>query len=122
VLGLIQERLKSFNEIPELTIFFFKDLPINKELISGNKLLGKLSSEELKALLTKSREELEKSEFSVQALTDCLNNLLAQTSQKPGILFSLIRIAITQAPSSPSLSVLGKDKSLAQIDQMLASL
>jgi len=49
--------------------------------------------------------------------------LLETTGQKPAVLFSLIRIATTQAPASPGLAdtlhVLGKEISLRRIDAML---
>lgn len=126
VLGLVQERLKYFAEIPELTSFFFEDLPVNLELIDGNKQLKKFSHEELKQLLETSKQELETSSWSVEDLSEKLNKLLETTGQKPGILFSLIRIASTQAPSSPSLAetlhVLGRETSLRRIDATLASL
>lgn len=126
VLGLVQERLKYLAELPELTIFFFKDLPLNPELISAHKQLKKLSQAELKDLLEQAREVIAGSDFSVQDLTDRLNNLLEATGQKPAVLFSLIRIATTQAPSSPglaeSLNVLGRSRSLERIDRQLAAL
>ncbi|MDB5185495.1 MAG: gltX [Candidatus Saccharibacteria bacterium] len=126
VLALIQERLKFFAEIPELTSFFFKDLPVNMELIDGNKQLKKLSHEELKALLEQAKATIEQSDFSASDLTDRLNQLLETTGQKPGILFSLIRIASTQAPFSPTLadtlSVLGRETTLRRIEATLASL
>jgi glutamyl-tRNA synthetase len=126
VLGLIQERLKYLAEIPELTTFFFEDLPVNMELIDGNKQLKKFEHAELKNLLEQAREVIAVSDFSVQDLTDRLNKLLETTGQKPGILFSLIRIASTQAPFSPgladTLSVLGKDVALRRIDQTLTAL
>src|SRR3989338_7894939 len=47
-------------------------------------------------------------------LSETLNALLKQTTQKPAVLFSLIRVATTWAPSSPGLAdtmqLLGKDK------------
>jgi glutamyl-tRNA synthetase len=126
VLGLVQERLKYFAELPELTRFFFVDLPVNPDLISGHKQLKKFSSEELKAMLEAAKATLEQSDFSADDLTNRLNSLLEQTGQKPAVLFSLIRIATTQAPASPglaeSLAVLGKDRSLNRIDQQLAAL
>lgn len=126
VLGLIQERLKYFGEIPSLTTFFFEDLPVNMELIDNNKQLKKLEHSELKKLLEQARVSLEQSDFSTQDLTERLNTLLETTGQKPGILFSLIRIASTQAPSSPglaeTLAVLGKDTSFRRIDQLLTTL
>lgn len=126
VLSLVQERLKYFAEMPELTLFFFKDLPLNPELISGNKQLKKLELSEIKSLLEQAKDTIEQSDFSVQDLTERLNQLLETTGQKPGILFSLIRIATTQAPFSPALadtlSVLGRETTLRRIDIQLASL
>jgi len=126
VLGLVQERLKFFAELPDLTRFFFTDLPVNPDLISGHKQLSKLSQEELKSLLEQAKAILEQSDFSQEDLTKDLNELLEATGQKPAVLFSLIRIATTQAPASPqladSLSVLGKEVSLRRIDQQLAAL
>jgi glutamyl-tRNA synthetase len=126
VLGLVQERLKYFAEIPELTAFFFTDLPVNMSLISQHKQLKKLSNEELKDLLEQAKSTLEGSDFSVNDLTERLNRLLEQTGQKPAVLFSLVRIATTQAPASPgladSLAVLGKQRSLARLDSQLSAL
>lgn len=126
VLGLVQERIKFLAELPELTNFFFEDLPINPSLWQDNKQLSKLSPSELKDLLQKAKAKLEKSDFSTEDLTTRLNDLLESTSQKPVILFSLIRIATTQAPASPglaeTLATLGKETSMHRIDTMLASL
>ena len=119
VLGLVQERLKYLAELPSLTNFFFVDLPVDPTLISEHKQLKKLDKAELKQLLEQSRDALEQSDFSAKNLSDTLNDLLETTGQKPAVLFSLIRIATTQAPASPelaaSLAVLGKDRSLARI-------
>jgi glutamyl-tRNA synthetase len=124
-LGLVQERMKYLAELPELTSFFFKDLPVNPELIDNNKQLKKLDKSELKALLEKSRIIIEESSFSVEDLMERLNGLLEETGQKPGVLFSLIRIATTQAPASPglaeTLALLDKETTLRRIDQQLAS-
>ena len=125
VLGLVQERLKFFAELPELTRYFFTDLSVDTELITGNKQLKKLEQPELKSLLEQSRTVIEQSDFSVQNLTAKLNGLLESTGQKPGILFSLIRIATTQSPASPglaeTLALLGKETCLRRIDQQLAA-
>jgi nondiscriminating glutamyl-tRNA synthetase len=125
VLGLLQERLKYFGEIPGLTAFFFTDLPLNPELISSHKQLKKLSPVELKNLLEQAKASLEQSDFSSDDLTNRLNKLLEASGQKPAVLFSLIRIATTQAPASPgladTLAVLGRDRSLRRLDQQLAA-
>ncbi|MBC7708405.1 glutamate--tRNA ligase [Polaromonas sp.] len=126
VLGLVQERLKFFAEIPELTEFFFKDLPVDDVLITGNKQLKRYSSAELKNWLTVSRDRLSLSDFTTEDITTILNELLSVTGQKPGVLFSLIRIATTQSPASPSLAetmaLLGKDRCMNRIDQQLSAL
>jgi len=126
VLGLVQERLKYFAELPELSMFFFKDLPVNPALWQENKYLGKIDQSELKNLLEEARATLAQSDFSAADLTERLNKLLEATGQKPGVLFSLIRIATTQAPSSPGLAdtlhVLRKETSIRRLDAMLAAL
>ncbi len=126
VLGLVQERLKYLKELPGLTSFFFADQPVSPELWQSHQLLQKLSDQELTELLKKSRDNLAQSSFELADLTERLNQLLAQTSQKPAVLFSLIRIATTQAPASPglaeTLAILGKETTLRRIDQMIQSL
>ena len=126
VLALIQERLKFFAEIPALSEFFFVDLPVNPDLINGNKQLKKFDTNELKHMLEKAKAKLENSTFETKELTNTLNDLLEETNQKPGILFSLIRIATTQAPASPglaeTLSLLGKEVTLQRINEQLAHL
>jgi glutamyl-tRNA synthetase len=125
VLGLVQERLKYFAELPELSLFFFRDLPVDPELISTHKQLKKLGTSELKSLLAATKQSLEQSDFTTDDLSRRLNELLEESGQKPAVLFSLVRIATTQAPASPSLaeslSVLGKDRSLRRIDVQLAA-
>jgi glutamyl-tRNA synthetase len=126
VLGLISERLKFLAEIPSLTSFFFEDLPVDLKLIDNNEQLGKFSHDELRALLEKVSLGLQHSDFSVEGLNKILNGLLEETSQKPSVLFSLIRVATTWAPASPGLSetlhVLGKNKSLERIKAAGAAL
>jgi glutamyl-tRNA synthetase len=126
VLKLTQERLKFFAELPSLTNFFFEDLPLDMQLIDGNKQLKKFEHSELKSLLETAKAEIEGSDFSSQDLSERLNGLLETTGQKPGVLFSLVRIATTQAPFSPSLAdtmaVLGRETVLRRIDTTLAAL
>lgn len=126
VLNIIKERLRYLAELNALSNFFFKDLPFSPDLIKNDKKLCKLEKDELKDLLEKSLASFEKSEFSVESLNNTLNNLLEETNQKPGILFSLIRIATTQAPASPgladTLSILGKEVTLRRIKQTVKNL
>lgn len=126
VLGLVQERLKYFAELSQLTNFFFEDLPVNLELVTGHKQLKKLPMSQLHTLLATARQAIADSDFSSEDLTERLNKLLETTGQKPAILFSLVRIATTQAPASPGLAetmaVLGRDVCLRRIDATLRAL
>jgi glutamyl-tRNA synthetase len=126
VLGLVQERMKFFAELPELTNFFFEDLPTDSSLINDNKKLKDCDKTQLKAYLQKTKVTLTQSDFSSKDLSERLNKLLEQTGEKPVVLFSLIRIATTQAPASPQLAptlhVLGKERVLKRIDEQIAQL
>lgn len=125
VLTITQERLKYFAELPQLTEFFFAEPTIEavKSLLQDekNKQLRKLDDSEKKRLLQVSLKTLQESDFSITDLESRLNNLLESEQSKPGILFSLIRIASTGAPFSPALfdtlHVLGKEKTLARMQK-----
>ncbi len=123
VLALAQERLKYLAEIPEVTRFFFEDLPVNLELITGNKQLKKFELSELHTLLETAKQSLEQSDFTAEDIQNRLNALLEQTGQKPGVLFSLIRVSTTWAPNSPALNetlaVLGRDRVLGRLETSL---
>lgn len=110
VLGLVQERLKYFAELPELTKFFFTDLPINPSLIANHKQLKKVDNEDLKTLLETTYQSLNDSDFSVDDLTKRLNALLTVTHTKPAVLFSLIRIATRRRKKTTAESSQGEAK------------
>lgn len=119
VLSLVQERLKYLIELPELTNFFFEELPVNLELIDNNKQLKKFTHAELADLLEQAIAKLEQSDWTADDVQAKLNELLEETGQKPGVLLSLIRIAATWAPFSPALNdtlaALGRETSLQRI-------
>lgn len=126
VLALAQDRLKTLADLPTLTSYFFEDPAVDISLINDNKQLKKFSNDELAHLLTQTKDALLKSEWGATAIQDTLNLLLETTGQKPGILFSLIRIGVTWAPFSPQLNdtleLLGQERSLQRIDQAIQSL
>ena len=124
VLALAQDRLKTLQDLPKLTNYFFTEPEIDEELISGNKQLRKLTEEERQNLLNLARQELAKiTDWTPESIQNCLNELLEMTGQKPGILFSLVRIVTTWAPFSPqlndTLALIGKEKTLQRIDNYL---
>jgi glutamyl-tRNA synthetase len=126
IITLVQERLKFFKELPELTMFFYKDLPVDASLLSTHKKLKKYENQRLIELLQLTLEAVQGSDFTPEGLTQVLNDLLAQTEEKPMTLFSLIRIATTQAPASPPLAetmaLLGKDTVIKRIKNQLEAL
>jgi glutamyl-tRNA synthetase len=126
VLGLVQDRLKTLADLPDLTTYFFAEPEIDWGLIDTNKQLKKLSKEDIKAYIQAAYEALTNNDFSPETLQETLNQLLETTGQKPGTLFSLIRIATTWAPFSPALNetlaLLDKEKTLARLSATLAKL
>ena len=125
VLGLVQDRLKTLADLPMMTEYFFAEPTVNFTLITDNKQLKKLEFSEIQSLLAQAREALATSEFTPEAIQEALNQLLETTGQKPGILFSLVRIATTWAPFSPqlndTLALLGKETVLRRLDTAIAS-
>lgn len=119
VLVLAQDRLKTLADLPLLTSYFFAEPSPNWEMATEDKQLKKFDKSELKQLLSQANEALDKSDFTPEALQQTLNILLEITGQKPGVLFSLIRLAVSWAPFSPALNetlaVLGKETSLARL-------
>lgn len=126
VLTLVQDRLKTLAELPLLTRFFFEEPTVDLTLIDDNKQLKKLSREEQRNLLQSAHDTLESSEFDTESIQNTLNQLLETTGQKPGTLFSLIRIATTWAPFSPqlndTLAILGRETTLARIAHAMTAL
>ena len=124
VLVLGQDRLKTFKDLPGLTSYFFEEPTRDDSLITDNKQLKKLSPEEISHLLSEVKTVFEAlDEWNSDAIQDTLNQLLEITGQKPGILFSLVRIVTTWAPFSPqlndTLALLGKETTLKRIDNSL---
>lgn len=124
VLTLAQDRLKTLRDLPVLTDYFFAEPTADWTMIDDNKQLGKLSRDEHIELLKAARAALESSEFDTESIQATLNQLLETTGQKPGILFSLIRFAITWAPFSPALpetmATLGKETVLLRLKTAIA--
>jgi len=126
VLSAIQERLKHFSELPELTEFFFDKPEFKINLISNDKKLKKVDIKQLADLLKNSVIFLEKSDFNADDLREHLDKLLDQTGQKPAILLGIIRLAVSRTSSSPNLAqtlaILGKDESISRIKEVMVEL
>lgn len=120
ILTLVHDRLKTLTDLASLTSYFFTEPTPDWSMIEDSKQLSKLSRDEATSLLTQAKKALASSEFDPDSLQQTLNSLLETTGQKPAVLFSLIRLAVSWAPFSPSLndtlSTLGQQRTLARID------
>jgi glutamyl-tRNA synthetase, bacterial family len=126
ILGLVQDRLKTLADLPIMTSYFFEVPTPNWEMVTENKQLSKLTNVEIHSLLEEAKNTLSATDFEPVAIQEALNKLLEITGQKPGILFSLIRLAVSWAPFSPALNetlaALGKETSLLRLQAALDSL
>jgi len=126
VLELVKDRLKTLADIPTITNYFFEEPTTDWTMIEGNKQLVALGNDGIRELLTQAKAALSTSDYTPEALQETLNGLLETTGQKPGILFSLIRLAVSWAPFSPALNetlaVLGPDTVLARLENSLSKL
>lgn len=129
VLTLVHDRLKTLTDLPTLTSYFFEEPTPNLDMITGNKQLAKLSSSEHIELLEAAKASfatIDETAFTDETLQNALNGLLETTGQKPGILFSLIRLVVSWAPFSPALNetlaTLGKEAVLRRIDVAIEAL
>lgn len=122
-LALAQDRLKTLADLPVLTRYFFAEPTPDWTMIDSNKQLSKIDRSRHTELLQATKVALESTEFTAEKIQETLNQLLEQTGEKPGTLFSLIRFAITWAPFSPALpetmEVLGKDRTLDRLQKAI---
>lgn len=115
VLALVYERLKHFDELPELTDFFFSDPVILSDL-----LIGKSDKQTVANYLNYVIVALKQSQFSHDSLEQSLRSLALEQEIKPGTLFMLIRLAVTGRSATPGLfemlALLGKDTILRRLE------
>jgi len=120
ILSLVQDRLKTLKDLPILTEYFFTEPIVEWSMISENKQLSQISREDINKYLEAARDALSKSEFDPESIQTTLNSLLEATGQKPDILFSLVRIAVSWAPFSPALndtlSALGREVVISRLN------
>jgi glutamyl-tRNA synthetase len=123
VLVHAQDRLKTLKDLPTLTDYFFRTPDPDWSLIDDNKQLGKLERHEIVSLLQQAYDALDETEWNAEAIQETLNGLLESTGQKPGTMFSLIRIVSTWSPFSPqlndTLALIGHDETLNRLKTAL---
>jgi glutamyl-tRNA synthetase len=120
VLALVHDRLKFFAELPELTNFFFAEPTVHQAAFAENKQLKKLTKNERTQMLQTVANELKDSDFTETDLEERLRPLVETLQTKPGILFGLVRVAITGGNIAPGLfetmRVLGKKTTLNRLE------
>jgi glutamyl/glutaminyl-tRNA synthetase len=119
VLALAQDRLKTLSDLRGFG-YFFAEPAANPALLTENKQLKKLQPSEIDQLIAAAHTKLSAvTVWDAAHIQTALNELLDETGQKPGVLFSLIRVYTTWAPYSPelpaTLSLLGRDRSLRRL-------
>ena len=126
VFSIIYDRLKTLGDLKTMTTYFFEDPVVDLSMIESNKALKKLSEKEIVDILHIAANELgELKEWSAEMLQAKLNELLEKTGQKPAVFFGLLRLSVSFAPFSPALhdtlSVLGREKTLARLRAVIAT-
>lgn len=120
ILTLVQDRMKTLTDLPMLTSYFFAEPSPDRSMITDNKMLAQLTPEQINEYLSQAKDALASSDFDSESIQATLNQLLETTVQKPGVLFSLIRIAVSWTPFSPALNdtlaALGKETVIARLE------
>lgn len=124
ILTVVQDRLKTLADLPDLTEYFCARPNVNWSMVDQNKQLSRVPRSELIKLLTSALNELEKISFTdSDTIQDKLNQLLDINNQKPVIMFGIIRYALTWAKFSPGLPetmlLLGKEETLDRLNQAI---
>jgi len=121
---LVQERIKTLNDVTELTDFFFKeDIDYELDIFTDKKTDKETAIRALEASVDK-LESL--TDFSEENLETKLRLLADELGLKAGQLFGAIRNAVTGKKVTPPLfgtmAVLGKERCLERIGKALARL
>jgi glutamyl-tRNA synthetase len=120
VLGIVQEKLKLFSELPAWTSFFFtENFPYDPEAVTKT-----LKQPNAADLLEKLRAKFAAVEpFTHDALEAALKSLATELGVKSGALIHPCRVAVSGKTVGPSLyhmlAVLGKARVLARLERAM---
>ena len=121
VLKLVQERVKFLAELPKLTNFFFEQPKVTTEILMDKNL----EKDDAKNYLVKVLDRLATNKFTQMSLEEALRKLCEELNTKPGILFGLIRRAVTGSNVAPglfeTLELLGKETTIARLQAAVTS-
>jgi glutamyl-tRNA synthetase len=124
VLALGQDRARLLAEVADLTEFFFTEqLYYDSQLLLGKDMTAESTLNALKV----TRERLEKqAAFDAVSLEAMMRPLCEELKLKAGQLFGAVRTAISGRTATPPLfqmmAVLGKERTLARVDDAIKRL
>ena len=118
----IQERVKLLPELADYADFFFADAPLD---YANAELMGRAYKDNPRAALEAVESALaalrDLEPWQAEPLEQTLRGLAAQRGEKPGALFTPIRVAATGKRIAPplfeTLEVLGRETSLQRLNQ-----
>ena len=120
VLKLVQERLKTLDELPELTDFFFTDPAVDPALLTKQ-----LNLDEVQKTLTAVLASLPAA-WNELTLEAAIRPLVDQLGLKAGNIFGLIRVAVTGKTAAPglfeTLAALGEETVKRRLQSVLTGL
>jgi glutamyl-tRNA synthetase len=122
---LVQERIKTLNEVTEMAGFFFAEGPLAYDVVT---LLGKKFAAEpgrAAAALDRVTAAAEMApEWTHEALEEAIRPLAEELGVKAGDLFGVVRVAVTGKTAAPPLfetmEVLGREVSLERLREARA--
>jgi glutamyl-tRNA synthetase len=114
-----QEKMQTLDDFWTLAGFLVEPQPTDEK--AWNKVMKNGAADTLE----KVREALARTEpFTPESIESSLRSVVEELGAKPGAVFQPIRVAISGSTVSPgifeSVAVLGRDETLARIDQALA--
>lgn len=121
ILTLVQERMKYFGELAELTQFFFSAPQLSPDWYAVDKRLAKKQTpDEIKNSVVIANKALSTIEFSTTEIERALRAAAEENELHVGLFFMAVRIALAGTAFSPPLfemmELLGKDECLSRLE------
>jgi len=117
---LVSERVKRMDEVVPMVRFLFVE-SVEIDPAAATKVLGAPGA--LDALAAAREKLAGLADFSAAVIEEALRSLPEVVGVKPKVLFQSVRVAVTGATVSPplfeSLELLGRDRTLARLDEVL---
>jgi glutamyl-tRNA synthetase len=117
--GIAQEKMQTLDDFWTLAGFLVERQPTDE------KAWAKVMRDAARERLAKTRDALEKTQpFTPEAIEASLRSVVEEAGAKPKDVFQPLRVAISGSTVSPgifeSVAVLGRDETLARVDEALA--